>query len=749
MKSVPASVGFVGMLLAASAAEAQTAPTPSPPAAKPGPASSPPASPPPAPKSEGTTVSGVTVKADDPPVKSSIDRRSYSVAGDLQATTGSIADALKRVPSVEVDIEGNVRLRGESSVTILIDGKPSAIMRGGGRADALQQIPADQIERVEVLTNPGADFSPEGTGGIINLVTKKASKAGEGVSGSVKGNVGTGGRYNGGVSWNYNSKALTVSLDAGLSRTSSRSESRGDRTVTGIGGTFRRRSEGRSRSEGESYSLQASADYELDPKNRLSGNVSYFASSYAFGGDSRSTIADPAGVLVSDRPNRGSTGSDSNSLSGWLSWRREFTGEDHNFTLELQRSRWGYDSDSVYQYDNLVPPAPSQFERSDSRSTDGYWNFKGDYKRPMPGSGRFKAGFNFEQNESDNDTVYFSGPTKGSTLFDPTRSHRLIFEETVLSAYLSYEQPFGDLTVLAGLRYESATNDINLLTTGLKSSHRYDQLYPSLHLDYRLSETSRLKASYSLRISRPRGYDLDPFRTYYDAFNYRQGNPNLEPSQSQSWEGSYEYRKQRSYYLVTGFYRQTKDGITDETIDLGGGVLLTTKANLARNRSGGLELVANRSLTKTLRLNLTGTAYWTQIDVGSLGYGRDRSAWSVGGRASLDWDISPSDLLQAQAVVTAKRIMPQGYAEPTFGLNLGYRHKLTDRLLLTITASDVLDSLDRRIVLDAPGLKGVSASSSTTRGVFIGLRYRFGSGKPQRDPGFDYNAGSGAAGPPG
>lgn len=735
--------------MAASSAEAQASPP-----AKPAPATpAPPASAAPKTPAAGegaTTVQGVVVSGTDPSaMRSSIDRRSYSVSGDLQATNGSIADALKRVPSVEVDIEGNIKLRGDTSVTILIDGKPSALMRGQGRADALQQLPADQIDRVEVLTNPGAEYSPEGTGGIINLVTKKSQRTGAGVSGSVRFSGGSQGRANAGINWAYNAPKLALSANAGLWRFGNQFDSIDDRTLTGPGGVFRRRRTSSAEAQGLGGNLRFAADYDLDPHNRISGEANIFTSRPDFHSDTLYETFDGAGTSLGVTGRRGTSTGDTTSANASLSWRREFTGDDHNLTLALERGRWTSDNESDFRLDMLAPTGPSAFEVTDGRYASSTLGFKGDYSRPMPASGRLKAGFDYQQTEDDSDDTVLTGPTAGSVVVDPARSHRVVFDETVLSGYLTYERPFGDLTVLGGMRMESAENEINLLTTGLTTRHRYDRVYPSLHLDYRLSDTSRLKASYALRIRRPSAQDLDPWLMYVDAFNYRQGNPNLEPSETSSWEASYEYRKGRNYYLTTAFWRETQNGVTDVLVDLGGGVLLSTRANLAESRSGGLEVVANRALTRTLSLNLTGTALWNEIDASSLGFSGDRSAYSVGGRASVDWQVTPDDLLQVNLVATGKSVTPQGYAEPTFTTNLGYRRKLNDRWFLTVTATDLFDTQETRFVTDSATVSGTTVRKGASRGLFVGLRYRFGAGKPQRDPGFDYNGGpSGGGGPP-
>ncbi|WP_307351260.1 TonB-dependent receptor domain-containing protein [Caulobacter ginsengisoli] len=739
MNTLPAGIGLATALLAASAASAQTpqAPTPAPaPAA-------------PAPKTEGTTVSGVTVKAGDPPMKSSIDSRSYSVAGDLQATSGSVADALKRIPSVEVDIDGNVTLRGDPSVTILIDGKPSGAMKSQSRADVLQQMPADRIDRVEVMTNPGAQYSPEGTGGVINLITKKGDKAGAGASGAMRVSVGDQQRYNAGVNFAYNNAKLSVSGDAGLNRYANRFQAHDDRLFTGPGGTIRRLQLGRGQNAGLGWNSRLGADYDLNPKNHLNAEFSYGSFPNDFSNFTDYQTFNALGTPVGRTQRRAEIDIGGAYANASLGWRRTFAGDDHSLSLELDGSTWRNHQFADFETTTSLPATPTVFEDLDVRIWSKELDLKGDYSRPMPGSARLKAGFDLDRTKDRFGSLAAKGLTLNTKVFDPTQSHQLTFDETVLSAYLTYEKPFGDLTVLGGLRYETATNDIDLPTTGFTNSHGYDKLYPSLHLDYKLSDTSRLKASYSLRITRPNSWDLDPFPVKLDALNYRQGNPNLEPSETQSWEASFEYRKQRNYYLLTAFWRENENGVTDVVTDLGGGQTLTTKANLATSRSGGIEFVVNRALSKTLSLNATGTALYNQIDATSLGYSGDRSTYAFGGRASLDWQVTPVDLLQFNTVLNAKALTPQGYVKPTYGVNLGYRRKLNDRLSLTVTATDILETLKNEVVYDAPDVKGTFTRRRSSRGVFIGLRYRFGAGKPQRE-GFDYNAGNGggAGGPP-
>lgn len=250
---------------------------------------------PPPPQGQTVTVTG---KAST--YQSSIDRRSYSVANDLQkAAGGSVADILRNVPSVEVDVQGNVSLRGNPSVTILIDGQPSALMKGQNRSDVLQQLPADQIERVEVMTNPSAAFTPEGTGGIINLITKKSAKNAPKTTGSIKASVGTGGRYNASASRTYSVNGLTLTGSGSFRHGQNLNDGYTTQQLVDpvTGAVSQSRSTYSGRSNNASGSARGAVDYDLDSQTRLSGEVSYFGGRFASNGQGAYTSTDRKSVV--------------------------------------------------------------------------------------------------------------------------------------------------------------------------------------------------------------------------------------------------------------------------------------------------------------------------------------------------------------------------------------------------------------------------------------------------------------------
>ena len=210
------------------------------------------------------------------------------------------------------------------------------------------------------------------------------------------------------------------------------------------------------------------------------------------------------------------------------------------------------------------------------------------------------------------------------------------FDQQVHGIYATYERPFGDFTALAGLRIEATLIDLNQVTRGLTSDNDYVRAYPSLHVNYRLNEKEQLSASYSRRVQRPNPQDYNAFPIVLDPRNVIQGNPDLKPQQTDSFELGYQYRKGGATYLATGYYRHGQDAVNDVYRDIGGGVILQTKENVGTFQSAGVELVANGRLPKGFSYNLSGNLYWSEIDASDLGFGAGKqSTFTASGRGSV------------------------------------------------------------------------------------------------------------------
>jgi outer membrane receptor protein involved in Fe transport len=703
----------------------------------------------PAAKAAPKTVDTITVTGESQNAyRTSIDRKSYGIANDLAATTGSISDALKNVPSVEVDVQGNVSLRGDTNVTIMIDGKPSSLFKGPGGAQALQSLSADQFERVEVITNPSAQFSPEGSAGIINLISKQTRKAGR--SGSLRVNLGTAGRSNIGAGAAYNSPKLTLSGDANWRHDPQHSvntdvfsapdPAHGSVVTTANDATFR--------GPLDTTNIRAGVDYDYDKASRLSGDLRYNAFTFHQTLDQHIQASEAAsGNVVQDYTGTGPQQTDRANSAGSVNYRHKFAGDDHVLSANLNREHTDEKNDIRVQYAYSVPVQPDLFRDVRGRNGLDQTEFKTDYNRPMVYEGRLKTGYYLRLEDNDYDNVGLLGTSAVTAANDPNQTNHYRYRLQLNAGYLTYEQPFGDFTVLGGLRLEDVRLDLDQLTTHQASRQAYTRLYPSLHLADRLTETQQVTLSYSERVSRPGPQDLNPFR-FVGNVNARQGNPDLKPQITHSFEAGWQLKDGGTFYLATLYYRRNERGVTDVLVPLANGILLTTKANLAQSRNAGLELVANGHLLPSLSYNVSTNLYWNEIDAShvplgpALGFGTKRSAFAVGGRGSLNWQATAKDLFQVNVQMNAKRLLPQGYQEPMTLVFLGYRHKFSDALSAVVTVQDPTNMYRFRQVIDTPVLKERVDNHARIQAAFFGLTYSFGAAR-KRPETFDFGQGPG------
>ncbi|TAJ71114.1 MAG: TonB-dependent receptor [Phenylobacterium sp.] len=667
------------------------------------------------------------------------DRRSYGISGDLQTATGSIGDALRNVPSLSVDVQGNVSLRGDPNVTIMVDGQPSGQFRGEGRASALQNLPADQFERVEVITTPSAEFRPDGSG-IINLISKKARKPG--YSGTVRGTYGSEARYTAGASGGYNSGKFSFSGDASIRRDPQKfhqPESRVGLDVVGLPGRSDYISD--TVGDGHMYTARGAVDYDLDAKTRIGLEVR--ANRMEIEGDvfEQDVGRNAAGAILRLYDRLGEADLTRSNGAATATYRRKFTG-DSDLSLSLRLERTDLDNGVRTRVATRLPLPAGFYENIQTATRLDELELKADYVRPFESGAKLKVGADLARQNYDAAFLGLRGPAPGSLVGLPGFTNQYRYDFVSPGAYATYEQGFGKLTVLTGLRLQAVDIDIRQVTTGERFGQNRLNVYPSLHLGYRLNDEQQVSLAFSRRINRSYPDDLNPFRVYVDQSNVRQGNPDLQPLKMNSYEAAWQFRKGPTYYLATLYYRDSRDVPTDVFTDIGGGVLLRTKENLGERKAGGLELVANGKITPKLTYNVSGNVFWNEIDAGELGFTGKRSDLSLGGRGSLNFQITPKDFVQATGNAVGAQLTAQGRVEPFGFLNLGYRHRFTNDLSLTVTAQDVLKTSPYVIVVDTPELRMRRRTEYNMRAVFIGLTWTFGGeGKRPKDPGFDFGGG--------
>jgi len=662
----------------------------------------------------------VTVTAKRPAVQVLPDRTVYSLDKSIQSSTGSLSDALRTLPSVNVDIDGNVSLRGDSNVTILVDGKQSPLL-AGDRASALQQIPANMVDRIEVITNPSSEFRAEGSAGIINIVLKKEVEMA--ASGVVRVNVGDKGRAN--ISASGNVKLGRVNLNGGY----------GERRDASKYASITARSDG----------MTAVSSQEMAGKNVYAGRYTWLAATVDLNSRDQIELGSNynrfSGRSTTQEHNIVVTDSSDVTRDGLARWQREAVGAQaqysHKFAakgeqFELDVSRYTMWTRNSSDYTSLVNATglADYWQSRGSIGREAHTELKADYTLPLPEHGRFKIGYALQNDATlaDNHGTWRDA-TMAAPANDSTFTNCFLLDRTVHAGYISYERKFGRFGVMAGLRLEQDFLTTNLKTTG--EVHDTDTLgvYPSLHLSYSLTDTQQLKLSYSRRMNRPGTSALNPARFSSDAFNVRSGNPFLKPEQIDSVETSYHWIGEKLDAMVTGYYRATYKGITSIYRTLPDAVLLTTTDNLARRMDSGVEANLDATLFSGLTLRTNGTLAYNEFNPGAQGIGNKTSGMTWNLRAGVDWQVTPTDFVQLNANYWSKRRYAQATFDPGCSGDFGYKHTFDGGFAAVASINNLFNSWGHHSVLDAPGLHQVKRGYSPGRMLYVGLVYTFGGFK--------------------
>lgn len=692
---------------------------------------------------KGKTVGEVVVTGQVAPVQTSIDRKSYSVAGDLQAQTGAVADVLRNVPAVEVDVQGNVSLRGDPNVTILVDGKPSSLFEGDNKAQALQSMPADSIERVEVITNPSAEFGANGSG-VINLITKKSR--GAGASGSLSFSQGDDHRGAAGLTGGYNSPKLNLTGELNARQDTLKVVTADDR--------FERPTVAAPFQQVDQHQIQdllldsiagrGGADYDLTDRTRIGAEAHFNYSFFRSANPTSFTQADMTGALQDSFQRLLSTQQKRAAGQVGINLRQKL-GPDGEFSASLSgeevddpRVRFGHDFD-------LAPMAADTFDEQRLNYHQHHHELKADLTQPLGQAGKLKAGVDLDYTDNSYRNRGFAGPSEAALAPDAALTNLFEFRRTVSAAYVTYEKSFGPLSVLGGLRGEDVRVRLDQVTLGQADENDYAGIYPSLHLGWKLSDDQTLTASYSQRVYRPDPLQYNAFRLELDPLDFQAGNPRLKPQQSYAIELGYEQHLGGTLFATTLFFRENRDGVLPVVTDLGNGVSLSQPLNEGRIVYPGLEVTASGKLTSTLSYNIEAMVTWKRLDTApGPEFAPSRSLLSESSHGSVTWQATANDLFQLNYFSYQKGLTPQGTLSPVMGFDLGYRRKLANKLFLLVTLQDFLHSYHALQVNDTPLLIEKSKTDFDTTSLRVSLTWSFGRGKP-KDPTFEFEGGG--AGP--
>jgi len=657
----------------------------------------------------------------------SIDRKVYNVGKEIQSTAGSAGDLLQNVPSVDVDIDGNVSLRGSDNVLILINGRTSALM-GRSRAEVLQQLPASEIEKIEVITNPSAKYKPDGTSGIINIALKR--KPAGGLSGTVNASAGNRDRSNGGFSLNYHPGAWNIFASGSLRQDDRPRVASDIRTITDpvTGGVIRAETHTTESSRPFTRIARAGVDFAPDADNQFGLAASYNRRTFRRHATARNLVTTGAGVVTGDYDRERDDPEYEQDLEFSGTYRHTFD-ENHELNLEWRSSRSSEQEDNHYTNRHRRPVQVPTVDNMLVQNTVNSDEARVDYIRPLGGAGRLETGYNLN---NERYAAIFRGelldPLTGRFGPDATRTNTFSYDRAVHAFYATYARTIGAFGFMAGLRPELTYGKSHLVTTSATTSNDYARIYPTLHLTQHLTDRHELQLNYSHRVRRPEIDDLNPFPEYADPFTLRAGNPRLRPEEIHSIEAGYSYRHGDTTFTTTLYDRQTRHGFTNITTDLGGGILFTTHENLATSNAAGLELTASTDLGKRVGLNFSSNTFYHTIDASNLGYSARQSDVSWLAKLGVTLRLPRDTQAQFNTNYASARLTPQGERRPTWVANLGVRHDFAGKkAAIVLTLSDLFNSLKETNVLATPLLRQEVTRRRSARIVYLGLLYNFGS----------------------
>ncbi|GAC1499519.1 MAG: outer membrane beta-barrel family protein [Steroidobacteraceae bacterium] len=693
-----------------------------------------------APQGPVSSAEAIVVTGQKLSVETLIDRKVYSVASDAQSTFGTLSDVLSVIPSVDVDPDGSVSLRGDTKVLILIDGKPSTQFSGPSAGDNLQSIPAKDIERIEVLTTPPAQFKADGAAGVINIITRKQRPQGE--SGSIQGSAGSGGRSVVGGDGSYNSGRLSISATAGVRHDYRQRFVQSD-VVASDPTTARRLDSKNSSNERIRRAVPTvglSAEYALNERQSISGSVKWAE---------RGGLRTYTQWTESSTPSLGVTSS-SRRLSAGHDPERDYdqklgftqklgrSGEMLDFSLHRSTSRQHEHYD--YTNDSFVPPSATFYNNLTFQENRGTTEFGADYALPISKTRSVKLGYAFEQDDYRFDNVGSNvDPLTGEQVINPILTNDFKFRQQINAAYASYQGSLGSWTLLSGLRAELTRTDAQQLTDNLSNTGSYFRIYPSLHVERSLSADSTLSLGASRRVTRPDPDNLNPYVDHEYTPDLRAGNPHLKPQDTQSYEVGYGFEGHGLAYDLTGYYRHNRNSVTDLTENLGNGFTLATKTNLPKNDSAGIEFTSNGRVFGKLAYSVSGNLFHSQIDASALGVPGIQSTTGLNAKFKLDYRPTGADSAQFTLTRTDKRLTPQGYVSAMNIVNLGYKHQLHSDLTAVATVSDLFDGQRFQRFAGSPTFTQEYRRSVRGRVLYVGVVYTFGTTKKDKQPNFEYD----------
>lgn len=544
------------------------------------------------------TLDEVEIIAEKSTVEIKLDKKIYNVGKDMTVKGGNASDVLDNVPSVTVDVEGNVSLRGNESVRILVDGKPSGLV-GLSSTDALRQLPAEAIQKVEVITSPSARYDAEGTAGIINIILRKSKATGFNAATTLS----TGIPDNHGISANvnYRAKKFNVFTNLGYSYRNAPGNALFDNYYNDTGITFNEEKRNYNRKR-NSFSSNLGLEYYLSKNASVTGSFLYRNSLGETDIENNSYKYDESGAFLSESFRNEFEDEKDNIVEYALNFTQNLKGSGHKLSFDV-KFQDSYEDENSLIYDNHI-----QSEDVESLEDEKRILLKSDYVLPIGENQQFEVGFQSNIVETRNKyEVDFPEEEDIANIFD--------YKENIHAIYSQYGNKLGKFSALVGLRAE--LSDITALVAGTDIDYKknYTKLFPTLNLAYELSESESLTLGYNRRIRRPRSRHLNPFSSRSSTSNIFKGNPDLNPMFTDGVDLGYLKKWDKLTFNTSIYYKHTENAFqfvreaTGEVNENGVQIIESTPINLNDEDRYGLEFSLNYKPAKWLRLRNTFNFY--------------------------------------------------------------------------------------------------------------------------------------------
>jgi hypothetical protein len=662
-----------------------------------------------------------------------VDRRVFNVEKDLSVLGGSGVDVMKNVPGLSVDVDGNVEMRGARPL-VLVDGRPTSL--------TLEQIPAEDIERVEVITNPSVAFDASTTGGIINVVLKKNTKPG--YSGQVQAGVGSNDRYQGGVNINAREGRVGFNLSYNYNTGNNKTDGLTQRTDRRTGEFFDQNTS--SQSGRTSHGGRLGADIQLDNRNTLSISQGWRSHNMTGSDEQRYVVEGTEGNVLEYGHQLNSQDSRTASLNSQIAFRHKAPKEGKEWTADITYNRWDRESRSDFDQYGFVPGGDAldgspRLQDNIGGSTYDQVAFQLDMVDPVNERTKLEWGAK-GQYRLDNTflNVFVTSPTWGLLVPDSSLTNDYGITDIINAAYFNWSRRLTDRwSVQAGLRFEQTWFRTELRGRDQEFSYRYPDglenlgkaLFPAVYLVRKWDQSTReLQVNFSRKIDRPRFWQIMPFIMFSDSRNVRIGNPAIAPELSNIGEVNHllPFLKGKANWLTSVFGRYTVDVITSYATPLPSDttILLNTFVNGSYSSSAGWENVVKIEPMQGLQFTLSGTVQYTDVALTQREGGTRNRGSNWNGKALVNYRFIKDWTLQLNGEYESPRIQPQGVSLSQYGMDLSLAHEFNRRLNAVVSVNDVFFTRRWGNTLDTPLLFQENFRRREQRFVRFTLTWRFG-----------------------